>query len=553
MALEVGNIIGGRYKIVKELQAGGFGKTFVAEDSMKFNTKCLVKKFIQPYNDETELGRKARELFQTEARILLDLKNYQQVPNLLAYLENEDCIVQELIQGKTLKEELEQQIFNEQQVLEFLSDILAVLQVVHKEGIFHRDIKPDNIIRNENNHKLVLIDFGIAKKISELSTPTDESLISRTYNSTTLGTPGYKSPDSIVSAASDLYSLGATCFHLLTGDSPEDLEWNYGDDWCERYWNNLEIKTKKSTASILKKLLALDMASRYQTAEQVLNDIKNIDEVRRKERVEFLLSIINSNTEEKYKYLAVDDLIDLEAGASVIVPYLINMLKSDNQKLNSLAESQLNKIGQESVISVAELLQEDKVEIRRRAARLLESIGLQAKAAIPNLIRALEDSDPEGDVRWYAVIALGKMGILAKDAIPALIERLKDSYAGIRAYAAFALGSMGEVAESAIPALQERITDTSQNVFIASLEALESIGFDTENIKITFTSENTQNKEEFSGKQVIVNYREEQLKLLNEEKKKPGIRIQFRRPLSSQTPPQGETWDSFYGLDIARE
>ncbi|MHC0068403.1 protein kinase domain-containing protein [Nostoc sp. UIC 10890] len=546
MALEVGNIVGGRYKIVEELQAGGFGKTFVAEDSMKFNTKCLVKKFIQPYNQKTELGQKARELFQTEARILLDLKNYQQVPNLLAYLENEDCIVQELIQGKTLKEELEQQIFDEQEVLEFLSDILPVLQVVHKEGIFHRDIKPDNIIRNENNHKIVLIDFGIAKKISELSSPTDESLISRTYNSTTLGTPGYKSPDSIVSAASDLYSLGATCFHLLTGYSPEDLEWNYGDDWCERYWSNLEIKIKKSTAFILKKLLDLDVANRYQTAEQVLNDIKNIDEVRRKERVEFLLSIINSNTEEKYKYLAIDDLIELESGASVIVPYLIDMLKSDDQELNSLAESQLNKIGQDSVISVAELLQEDKVEVRRRSARVLESIGLQAKAAIPNLIRALEDSDPEGDVRWYAVIAIGEMGILAKDAVPALIERLKDTYSGIRAYAAFALGSMGQVAESAIPALHERITDKSHNVFIASLEALESIGFDIESIKITFTSENTQNKEDFSGKQVIVNHREEQLRLLNEERKKPGIRLRFRRTRCSETPPQGETWHSFY-------
>ncbi|MBN4002454.1 HEAT repeat domain-containing protein [Nostoc sp. LPT] len=552
MDLEVGNIVGGRYKIVEELQEGGFGKTFVAEDSMKFNTKCLVKKFIQPYDEKSELGRKAKELFQTEARILLDLKNYQQVPNLLAYLENEDCIVQELIHGNTLKEELEQQIFDDQQVLEFLSDILPVLQVVHKEGIFHRDIKPDNIIRSDNNHKIVLIDFGIAKKISELSTPTDGSLISRKYNSTTLGTPGYKSPDGIISAASDLYSLGATCFHLLTGDSPEDLQWNFGDDWCEMYWSNLEIKVKKSTASILKKLLGLDVTNRYQTAEQVLNDIKNIDEVRRRGRVEFLLSIISSTTEEKYKYLAIDDLIELGAGTSVIVPYLIDMLKSDNQELNSLAESQLNKIGQESVLSVAELLQEEKVEIRRRSASVLESIGLQAKAVIPNLIRALEDSDPEGDVRWYAVIVIGRMGILAKDAIPALIERLKDPYSGIRAYAAFALGSMGKDAESAIPALMDTITDKSNNVFIASLEALESIGFDIETIRINFTSEKTPN-EDSSGKQVVINHRKDQLKLLNQEKKKPGIRLLFRRPRSSETPPQGETWDSFYGREPVRE
>jgi len=69
MLLQIGDTIGTRYRIVKELEEGGFGKIFVAEDILKFNSKCVIKQFIQPYEKDPEKGKKALKLFQTEAKI----------------------------------------------------------------------------------------------------------------------------------------------------------------------------------------------------------------------------------------------------------------------------------------------------------------------------------------------------------------------------------------------------------------------------------------------------------------------------------------------------
>jgi len=547
MDLAPGVVISNRYQIIKELAQGGFGKVFLAEDLMRFNSQCIVKKFIQPFSGNSELESKAKELFYTEAKILSDFEKYEQVPDLLAYLEAEECIVQEFIQGKTLTEELALHEFDEHQILDILSELLPLLKAIHEKGIFHRDIKPDNIIRNIKNNKLVLIDFGIAKNILELGDSIENINFiegSLTLNSTIIGTPGYKSPDNTLSAKSDLYSLGATLVHLLIGISPEILHDNYGDDWCESYWINIRNKVNKPILNILEKLLGVNGAIRYENAEQVLIDIKDIDEIRQKERVDFLLYVINNTPEEKYQYIAINDLIELGRELNSIIPILINMLKSDNEQHNSVAESQLIKIGQESSVYVAKLLEEDKVDTRRLAASILTSINLQAEV-VPYLIIVLKDTSYE--VRWYATIALGSMGIEAKDAIPALIEVLKDTSPGICAYAAFALGSMGIEAKDAIPTLLEILNiNETHDVFIASLEALESLGYDIEEITINIVDGGIPTGENLSGKQFIRKHREEQLKQLIEQRNRPGINLTFRRIMSSNTPPQGETWSSFY-------
>jgi serine/threonine-protein kinase len=75
MVLQIGEILGTRYRIIKELEEGGFGKVFVAEDILKFDSKCVVKQFIQRYDEESEKGKKARALFHKEAMILCELEN----------------------------------------------------------------------------------------------------------------------------------------------------------------------------------------------------------------------------------------------------------------------------------------------------------------------------------------------------------------------------------------------------------------------------------------------------------------------------------------------
>ncbi|MEK0180300.1 protein kinase domain-containing protein [Microcoleus anatoxicus] len=116
-------------------------------------------------NGDPDIFQKALELFRQEAIRLDELGNHPQIPNLLACFEQETQIylVQEFIEGLTLKQELDQNIYSENQIWQLLQDLLPVLQFIHEHRVIHRDIKPENIIRRQSDNKPVLIDFGIAK------------------------------------------------------------------------------------------------------------------------------------------------------------------------------------------------------------------------------------------------------------------------------------------------------------------------------------------------------------------------------------------------------
>ena len=200
------------------------------------------------------------------------------------------------------------------------------------------------------------------------------------------------------------------------------------------------------------------------------------------------------------------------------------------------------KVGSEAVIPLTVLLKDERVKIRRKAVSALEQLGTNASAATPQLILALEDSDPEGDVRWYATIAIGKIGLPAKEAIPSLIKRLRDEKSGIRAYASWALGKMGLEAKDAIPVLLEtlRAENNGDAFLLAGLEALEMIGYDISTININFDNGTTSNAKEHTTFQ-----REEQAKALESQRNSSGVSgnkgtfyLEWRRPLSANTPPQ---------------
>ena len=404
---------------------------------------------------------------------MFDLEDYPQVPNLLAFFESENCLVQELINGESLLNELEQQRFNESQILNLLTQLLPVLKEIHNRGIFHRDIKPGNIMKSRDNDKLFLIDFGIAKQVLEFDGPLEQNQNFKSLKSTNFGTSGYEAPESFSSAASDLYSLGATCFHLLTGDSPL-----YAD---ERSWINVEIEVKRETSFILKKLFEKELSARYQDAEEVLQDLRTLKDIQRTEKIESLLYLLNT-TDNRYKKYAIEDLAEFGSYANVAVPQLISFLQEDD--LHIRASHTLVKIGEKSVPPLSELLKHEKLEIRRRAASTLEQIGVQAEAAIPQLIQALEDSDPNGNVPWHAVITIGKIGAPAKEAIPVLIEKLKDPNPGIRAWTLYALGKMGDLAKEAESIILKILPQEDLNVCIAGIEALDSIGANIDKIQV---------------------------------------------------------------------
>ncbi|HEY9651402.1 MAG TPA: protein kinase, partial [Coleofasciculaceae cyanobacterium] len=162
-------ILGGRYKIINQLAAGGFGQTFLAQDThLPGEPQCVVKK-LKPQTRDAENLLMARRLFDTEAQALYQLGNHSQIPRLLAHFEEEQefYLVQEFIDGEPLTEELTgSKLWSQTEVIAMLMDILQVLEFVHQQQVIHRDIKPPNLIRRKSDGKIVLIDFGAVKQVS---------------------------------------------------------------------------------------------------------------------------------------------------------------------------------------------------------------------------------------------------------------------------------------------------------------------------------------------------------------------------------------------------
>ncbi|QUS59673.1 protein kinase [Synechocystis sp. PCC 7339] len=259
-----------RYQALKLIGQGGFGKTFLAVDLDKpSQPRCVIKQFFPQGQGTGSLG-KAAELFQEEAKRLDDLGNHGQIPELLAYFIADDqrqYLVQEYVEGENLAQELESKgVFNEEKIRALLMDLLPVLDFIHSHQVIHRDIKPENIIRRQSDQKLVLVDFGAAKAVEPGK---------RSVTGTIIGSAEYVAPEQMNGKAvnaSDLYSLGVTCLHLLTGISPFDLFDQGEHEWC---WRDYLVNNSVSNelCNILEKLVILGMKKRYQSAADALKDL----------------------------------------------------------------------------------------------------------------------------------------------------------------------------------------------------------------------------------------------------------------------------------------
>lgn len=259
------------------------GKTFLAKDTHRLDTDCLIKQLSPslPIQNNPEAMAKATRLFKREARQLFHLGNHPQIPTMLAFFEENRqlYLVQELIEGQDLSQQLTG-AYNPEQIYLFLTDLLPVLQFIHENNVIHRDIKPANILRRNFFKKntplsrgdLILIDFGICKEI----TPNNS-----TKTGSFVGTEGYAPIEQLRGGkaypASDLYSLGVTSIQLLTGNSLTELydpmqgQWNWQD-----YFNKKGEKISPNLAKILNKMLKDSLKERYQQAAEIINDLQNL-------------------------------------------------------------------------------------------------------------------------------------------------------------------------------------------------------------------------------------------------------------------------------------
>ncbi|PZO58307.1 MAG: hypothetical protein DCF15_05770 [Phormidesmis priestleyi] len=220
-------LLSNRYKVLNVLGNGGFGTTFLVEDTqMPSNRRCVLKQ-LKPIHDETpELRQLIQDRFQREAATLEMLgEAHEQIPCLYAYFSEAEqfYLVQEWIDGVTTAQKVQQEgRQSEQAVKAMIADSLDAIAFIHSKGIVHRDIKPDNIILRHQDTKPILIDFGAVKE-------TMNTVInSQNYStrSIVVGTPGYMPIEQISGRpvyASDIYSLGMTAIYMLTGKIPQEI------------------------------------------------------------------------------------------------------------------------------------------------------------------------------------------------------------------------------------------------------------------------------------------------------------------------------------------
>ena len=267
--LRDGVILNNRYRIVKQIGRGGFGRAYLAEDTHRYRELCVLKEFAPKVESDHDL-RKAEELFERESGILYKLQ-HQQIPKFEALLQTKIdgrrslFLVQEYIPGsdywKLFKDKGK---LSETEVKDMIWDLLPVLDYIHNSKLIHRDISPDNLIRRDLDGKTVLIDFGCVKiAANAISRSTGQT-------ATLIGKKGY-SPDEQLRRgqafpSSDLYSLAVSAVVLLTGKQPDELYDSQSGSW------NWESKARVSPVlrKVLNKMLAEKPGDRYQSADRVL-------------------------------------------------------------------------------------------------------------------------------------------------------------------------------------------------------------------------------------------------------------------------------------------
>jgi len=272
----IGTILQRRYLIKKLLGKGGFGETYLAEYPHDIPVipkyQCVVKRLIKPPTPDIDTEKR----FKEEAAILKKLgDSHDQIPKLIDFIEEnrEFYLVQEFIDGHELRCLINEnsERWSEDEVIELLQDTLEVLAFVHKQGVIDRDVNPDNLMRRNSDCKLMLIDFGAFKDISNQVGNAQ----GQTSSTIEIGTRRYmpsEQSNGHPHLASDIYALGMTAIEALTGLTPNQLN---RDKNFEVIWRE-HAQVSDRFAEILTKMVRYYFGQRYQSADEALQALRSI-------------------------------------------------------------------------------------------------------------------------------------------------------------------------------------------------------------------------------------------------------------------------------------
>ena len=263
-------IIGNRYQILDSIGTGGMAEVYKAFDTF-LNREVAVKILRAQYTDDEGFVSRFRQEAQSAARLI-----HPNIVNVYDVGRDDDSyyIIMEYVKGRTLKEFIsEVGALDPMTAVIIAHGIASALKHAHSRGIIHCDIKPHNILLDENNNPKVA-DFGIARAITTAT---------MTYTASVVGSVHYLSPEQVrgekVSAQSDLYSLGILLFEMLTGCLPYTAETPVAVALMhvrERMPLVREINSEVPLVleKIVAKALAKDKEERYSTADEFLQDLE---------------------------------------------------------------------------------------------------------------------------------------------------------------------------------------------------------------------------------------------------------------------------------------
>lgn len=423
-------LCGGKYVIEKKLGAGGFGITYIAKHATLEKRYAIKEFFLSGYNVrnnvtnhislqgiETQDFEKFRLRFIEEARTLAALNNEAVVKVIDIFDENgTSYMVMPFVEGVTLQSMVEKNgPMDYEMAVNYIVQVCEALSYIHSKNILHRDVTPDNIIITPSQ-KIVLIDFGSARKFVD----------NKTQRHTTIVKKGYApleqySATSRKGAYTDLYSLGAVFYYILTGERPMDAT----ERTLEKMKEPIEINPKvpEQINAVIMKAMEMDSANRYQTATELTDDIfsgkfpKKPKPRKEKKEKNDVDSVKEKKDNKALKYIAVFlALAAIVAIVIIVVKRPIEPVVQDNQTSVTQQKSTKRNTVVTTSIPLDSLMHERSSVLAQRAIEnandpsVLYALAYKVEdgywtGQTPRLAEQLWNDTllPEGDVERYLV------------------------------------------------------------------------------------------------------------------------------------------------------
>lgn len=275
-------LLGGRYQFIQALSTHQAGQTFLAADAhYPGHPKCVVRQLRLPTRNP--MTRKfILSLLKKKVEVLEVIGQHEQVPSTFAAFDVDQSfyIVQEFIPGRSLKDELGVgRVWSQGEVLYFLKEVLPVIAFAQEHGVVHGNLKPSKMIRHKTSNRLVVLDFGAIKSISQNISSKGHTAVTQQLP---LESRLYLAPEQFHRQSlfcSDHYALGMVAIQALTGLPTDKLPTGQDVDLHKEIVSLLESVPDLgiNTASLIARMVHPNPQRRYQKASEILLDLERLD------------------------------------------------------------------------------------------------------------------------------------------------------------------------------------------------------------------------------------------------------------------------------------